>query len=102
MMENNLNDKIENKLDHMSEEKKEDILSSFDQFQNYLGDKVSLGEKMGMNEEMLAKAAEKVAGYLAEHEEPKNREEKLLQELWKVGNEEERHKLAHLLVKLVH
>ncbi|WP_257987991.1 DUF3243 domain-containing protein [Bacillus sp. V33-4] len=24
-----------------------------------------------------------------------------MQELWKAGNEEERHKLAHLLVKLV-
>jgi hypothetical protein len=46
-------------------------------------------------------AAEKVEDYLAKHEEPKNREEKLLQELWKVGDKEERHKLPHMLVKLV-
>ena len=30
----------------------------------------------------LAKATEKVAGYLANHEEPRNREEHLLQQLW--------------------
>lgn len=59
----------------MSEEKKEDILSSFEGFKSYLGDKVSKGEKLGMNEEQLAKTAQKVADYLAKHEEPRNREE---------------------------
>ncbi len=40
------------------------------------------------------------SNYLAKHEEPRNSEEKLLQELWKVGDKDERHKLAHMLVKL--
>ncbi|PWW40008.1 uncharacterized protein DUF3243 [Paenibacillus pabuli] len=48
----------------------------------------------------MAKIAEKVADYLAAREEPRNREEKLLQELWNVGKEEERHMLAHMLVRL--
>ena len=34
--------------------------------------------------------AEKVAGYLVANEEPRNSEEKLLQELWKVGTQAER------------
>jgi hypothetical protein len=68
----------------MSEEKKEDILSSFEGFKSYLGDKVSKGEKLGMNEEQLAKTAQKVADYLAKHEEPRNREENLLHELWRL------------------
>ncbi|WP_375164482.1 DUF3243 domain-containing protein [Domibacillus sp.] len=85
----------------MGQDKKEDILASFDTFKNYLSEKVEKGEKLGMNEEQLAKTAQKVADYLAAHEEPRNREEKLLQELWKVGNEEQQHQLAHLLVRLV-
>ncbi|WP_407675724.1 DUF3243 domain-containing protein [Peribacillus saganii] len=86
----------------MGQEKKDEILSSFDTFKSYLGEKVSKGESLGMNEEQLAKTAQKVADYLAAHEEPRNREEKLLQELWKSGNEEQQHMLAHMLVKMVH
>ncbi|HWJ77680.1 MAG TPA: DUF3243 domain-containing protein [Niallia sp.] len=85
----------------MDNDKREEILSNFEQFKSFLGDKVSKGEKLGLNEEQLAVAAQKVGDYLAQREEPRNREEKLLQELWKVGTEEEQHKLAHLLVKLV-
>ncbi|MEL3974475.1 DUF3243 domain-containing protein [Rossellomorea oryzaecorticis] len=105
-MANQSTDKMENKVDdtlsRMSEDKKEDILSNFDHFKEYLGNKVSLADKLGMNEEQQAKAAQKVGDYLAAHEEPKNREEKLLYELWKAGNKDEQHMLSHMLVKLVH
>jgi hypothetical protein len=105
-MANQSADKMENKVDdtlsRMSEDKKEDILSNFDHFKEYLGNKVSLADKLGMNEEQQAKAAQKVGDYLAAHEEPKNREEKLLYELWKAGNKDEQHMLSHMLVKLVH
>ena len=99
--ENKVGNKVEDALQNMDTEKKEEILNNFDQFKSFLGDKVSKGEKLGLNEEQLALAAQKVGDYLAQKEEPRNREEKLLQELWKVGTEEEQHKLAHLLVKLV-
>lgn len=99
--ENKVGNKVEDALQNMNTEKKEEILNNFDQFKSFLGDKVSKGEKLGLNEEQLALAAQKVGDYLAQKEEPRNREEKLLQELWKVGTEEEQHKLAHLLVKLV-
>ncbi|WP_175988528.1 DUF3243 domain-containing protein [Bacillus sp. Marseille-Q1617] len=105
-MANQSTDRVENKVDdtlsRMSEDKKEDILSNFDHFKEYLGNKVSLADKLGMNEEQQAKAAQKVGDYLAAHEEPKNREEKLLYELWKAGNKDEQHMLSHMLVKLVH
>jgi hypothetical protein len=60
-----------------------------------------LGENLGMNEEQLANSAQKVADYLADKVPPKNSEEHLLKELWKVGTEEEQHNLAHMLVRLV-
>jgi len=100
-MENKVDAKVNDKLQDMSSEQKDEILSSFEGFKDYLSDKVEKADKLGLNEEQIAKAAQKVGDYLAAKEEPRNREEKLLQELWKAGNEEEQHKLAHLLVKLV-
>ncbi|WP_114572026.1 DUF3243 domain-containing protein [Exiguobacterium flavidum] len=101
MEESQVSGKVEQKLSQMDEESKEQILSNFEQFKSYLGDKVSKGESLGLNDNQLAKVAEKVADYLAKHEEPRNREEYLLQELWKAGDESERKSLASLLVKLV-
>jgi hypothetical protein len=105
-MEHNTNDskmgnKVDDRLSNMSEDKKEDILSNFASFKSYLGDKVEKADKLGLNEEQKARAAQKVGDYLANHEEPKNREEKLLYELWKAGDKEEQHMLSHMLVKLV-
>ncbi|TQR18499.1 DUF3243 family protein [Psychrobacillus soli] len=48
---------------------------------------------MGLSEEKLAKNTELVANYLAKHENPRNREEKILMELWNSGSKEEQHAL---------
>jgi hypothetical protein len=92
--------KVNEALERIEPEQKDAILENFESFQSSLRKRIQLAQKIGLNEEQLAVAAEKVAGYLAEHEEPRNSEEKLLLELWKVGSKEERHMLAHMLVKL--
>ncbi|TWT27514.1 DUF3243 domain-containing protein [Planomicrobium sp. CPCC 101110] len=97
----NVDKKVDEKLRTFDDEKKEEILANFNHFKQYLSGKVEIGEKMGLSEERLAQITEKVASYLAKHEEPKNREEYLLQELWKVGDKEEQHMMAHMLLKLV-
>ena len=97
----NIQGKVQQELNNVDTEKKEEILSSFSTFKSYLGDKVAKGEKLGLGEEQLAKTAEMVANYLAQNEEPRNREENLLQELWKSGNKEQQHGLAHMLVNMV-
>lgn len=78
----------------MDEEKKDDILRHFSTFKDYLGDQVEKGEKLGLSEERITKGAKRVADYLAKHVEPRNREEKLLNELWHVDIDEERQHLA--------
>ncbi|WP_405104945.1 DUF3243 domain-containing protein [Paenibacillus sp. FSL K6-1217] len=88
-------------LDRIDPEQKEMILDNFEQFKAYLGKRIQLAQKIGLSNEQLALAAEKIADYLAAYEEPRNSEEKLLLELWKAGNKEERHRLAHMLVKMV-
>ncbi|WP_159881451.1 DUF3243 domain-containing protein [Paenibacillus puerhi] len=93
-------DKLEETMERLDEGKKEEILRNFDSFIGYLGRRIELAEKLGLNEEQLNSLALKVASYLADHEEPRNSEEKLLKELWKVANKEQQQMLARTLVNL--
>lgn len=94
-------DQVENVIERMDAEQKEDILESFDAFKQYLSKRVSLGESLGLNEDQLSKVAQKVADMLAAKEEPRNREEKLLQELWNAADQDEKDTLAKILVRFV-
>ncbi|TJY41837.1 DUF3243 domain-containing protein [Cohnella pontilimi] len=91
---------VENAIQNMGEGRKDKILSDFEEFKSYLHKRIEMADSMGMGEEQMAKIAEKVGNYLSAHEEPRNAEENLLQQLWKVGNQEERHMLAHMLVRM--
>lgn len=95
------NDKIENQMHDYDSEEKDQILENFNRFKQFLSHKVDQGEKMGLSEEQLANTAEMVANYLMKHEEPRNREEHLLHQLWQVADKEQQHTLAHLLIRLV-
>jgi len=96
-----MQNKVQKELSKINEEEKDQILENFNQFKQYLYDKVELGENMGLSEEKLAKTTEIVANYLANHEQPRNREEKLLMELWKSGSKEDQRLLSHLLLEMV-
>ena len=100
-MGNNIDEHVEAKLDSIGQEEKEQILQNFSNFKSYLSGKVAAGEKMGLSDETLAKATEKVAGYLANHEEPRNREEHVLQQLWKNGDKDQQQALSHMLLNMV-
>jgi Protein of unknown function (DUF3243) len=91
--------KVDEVVDRIDQDQMYDKLQDFNEFKNYLGKRVELGKRLGMDEEQLAVGAQKVANYLADNAQPQNREEALLLELWNAGNEEERHMLAHMLVK---
>jgi len=96
-----MKNKVQKELAQLDVEKTDDILANFNQFKKYLGEKVELGENMGLSDEKLTKTTELVANYLASHEEPRNREEKMLMELWKSGSKEEQNMLAHMLLEMV-
>jgi hypothetical protein len=92
--------KVDDTLDRMTSQDVDEILGDFEEFKSYLSKRIQLGKSAGLSDEQLAATAQKVADYLAENVKPRNREEQLLRELWKVGNKEEQHMLAHMLVKL--
>lgn len=92
---------VDNAISNIDADEKDRILRSFETFKGYLGRRVKMAQSIGLSEEQMAVIAQEVADYLANNESPRNSEEKLLQELWKVGADEERHMLAHMLLRLV-
>lgn len=92
---------VDQKLKDLSPEEKDAILNEFNEFKSYLNNQLSKGKKLGLSDEVLAKGAKFVADHLAKNEEPRNSEQKLLQEMWKVAGEEEKKHIALVLVKMI-
>ncbi|MOA49568.1 hypothetical protein D3C78_1724630 [compost metagenome] len=56
---------------------------------------------MGMTEDTISNLAYEIGAFLDEKVDPKNEEERVLKQLWDVGDEAERKTIASLMVKLV-
>jgi uncharacterized protein with von Willebrand factor type A (vWA) domain len=77
------------------------VLETFEKWKAFLAERVDQAKAVGMSEEMIAKLAYQIGEFLEEKVDPKNGEERLLKELWRVGSDEEKKTLARLMVKLV-
>ncbi|NBI27428.1 DUF3243 domain-containing protein [Chengkuizengella marina] len=77
------------------------VLETFDKWKHFLSDRVEQAKKAGMSEDTISKLAYQIGEFLDEKVDPKNSEERLLKELWDVGDHEERKTIAKLMVKLV-
>jgi Protein of unknown function (DUF3243). len=77
------------------------VLNNFETWKHFLADRVSHAKRMGLSEESIANLAYEIGSFLDEKVDPKNDEERVLKELWDVGDEGERKTIAHLMVKLV-
>jgi hypothetical protein len=77
------------------------VLSNFEQWKEFLGDRVDQAVQAGMSNDKIQNVAYRVGEYLAEKVDPKNDQERLLQEMWNSGNEEDRHALTRMMVNLV-
>jgi len=78
-----------------------ETFTHWEQWKGTLAKAVSLAEMVGMSETTIDKIAAKIGTILAASVDPENREQRLLQELWKVGNDKDRAVLAKLLVKML-
>ena len=84
---------------------KEDLIhvirnQNFDSWKKFLGERVVQAEKAGMSEDTISQLAYEIGDFLDEKVDPQNSSNRALKELWDVGNEEERHVIARLMVKL--
>jgi hypothetical protein len=78
-----------------------DSFTEWTNWKNTLSKAVKLGESVGMSEDSIEKIAVKIGNMLAARVDPENREQRLLQELWKVGDDSDRKVIAKLIVKMV-
>lgn len=77
------------------------VLDNWEQWKDFLGDRLRQAEQEGMQGNVVNDVAYQVGEYLAQQVEPKNEQERVLAELWKVASEEEQHAIANMMVKLV-
>ena len=76
------------------------VVSNFDTWKKFLGDRVLQAEKMGMSEDTINKLAYEIGDFLDEKVDPANHSNRALKEIWDVGDAEERRTIARLMVKL--
>ncbi|RUS48232.1 DUF3243 domain-containing protein [Cohnella sp. AR92] len=76
------------------------VLSNFDTWKKFLGDRVDAAKGAGISEDAIAKLAYEIGEFLDNKVDPQNDEERVLKELWDAGDEHERKTIAGLMVKL--
>jgi len=77
------------------------VLTDFGTWKHFLAERVSQAKKIGMTEDTITSLAYEIGTFLEEKVDPKNEEQRVLKELWDVGDEADRKALAGLMVKLV-
>ncbi|AND39459.1 MULTISPECIES: DUF3243 domain-containing protein [Cytobacillus] len=77
------------------------VLDNWQQWKDFLGDRLHQGQNQGMNKETVNDLAYQIGDYLAKQVEPKNDQEKILADLWSVASPDEQHAIANMMVKLV-
>lgn len=78
-----------------------DNLSDWKKWKRTLAKSVEMGEMVGLSEETISKIGVKIGNFLSSSVDPENREQRVLQELWKVGDNEDRKVLSKIIVKMV-
>ncbi|MDQ0159030.1 DUF3243 domain-containing protein [Alkalibacillus salilacus] len=77
------------------------VLDNFEQWKDFLGDRLHQAQDQGVNQETINEMAYQVGEHLATKVDAKNNEEAMLRDLWNVASDEERHTIANMMVKVV-
>ena len=76
------------------------VVQNFDVWKKFLGQRVEQAEKLGISQDTIAELAYEIGDFLDEKVDPANHSNRALKELWGVADENERHTIARLMVKL--
>ncbi len=77
------------------------ILENWQQWKDFLGDRLNQAESQGIERESINQLAYQVGDYLAQQVDPKNEQERVLADLWSVASKDEQQAIASMMVKLV-
>ncbi|HWP95427.1 MAG TPA: DUF3243 domain-containing protein [Syntrophomonadaceae bacterium] len=75
--------------------------TDWEKWKGTLAKAVSVAELVGMSDTTIEKIGLRMGNILSSAIDPENREQRLLQELWKVGDDRERAVLTRLLIKML-
>lgn len=75
--------------------------TDWDKWKKTLSTAVNLGEAVGMSEKTVEKIGFRIGNILSAAVDPENREQRVLQELWKSGDDADRKALSKMIVKMV-
>jgi hypothetical protein len=78
-----------------------ETINDWGKWKSTLSKAVDLGEAVGLTEKSIDNIAYKIGSTLNAAVDPENREQRVLQELWRVGDDSDRKVLAKLVVKMV-
>lgn len=76
------------------------VLDQFDEWKKFLKARVDQAKTMGLTTETINNLAYEIGSFLDERVDPKNEQQRAIKELWDAGDEQERHTIAKLMVKL--
>lgn len=77
------------------------VLDNWEQWKQFLDGRLEQAKQDGMTENVTSDIAYEVGEYLANNVDPKNEQERVLADLWKVADEQEQHAIANMMVKMV-
>lgn len=77
------------------------VLDNWEQWKDFLGDRLNQAKSEGMSQQVINEIAYQVGDYLAKKVDPKNEQERVLADLWSVATPEEQKAIANIMVKLV-
>ncbi|WP_199623376.1 DUF3243 domain-containing protein [Paenibacillus alkalitolerans] len=77
------------------------VLSTYDKWKQFLGERVQNARAAGMSESTIKKLATEIGDFLSKNVDPKNDEERVLKEMWDVSDENERNVMAGIMMKMV-
>lgn len=75
--------------------------TEWDKWKKTISGAVNLGKTVGMSDDTVEKVGHRIGDMLVSAVDPENREQRLLQELWKAGDDEDRKALTKMVVKMV-
>jgi hypothetical protein len=78
-----------------------ETLGEWKKWKATLSKAVNLGEAVGLSDNTIGNVAYRVGSVLTSSVDPENREQRLLQELWKAGDDSDRKALSKMIVKMV-
>jgi len=76
------------------------MIESFQKWQDFLGKGASFLEKLGLSDDNIAGLAKGMGDFLAGGVDPGNPQQRVLKDLWDSADDQEKHLLAKLVMRM--